>query len=45
MFWNCKKELEAAEGKIQLLVEQRSGAMKVVNFDPDRNAEPRNDED
>ena len=41
----CKKELEAAEGKIQLLVEQRSGAMKVVDFDPDRNVEPRKDED
>jgi exodeoxyribonuclease VII small subunit len=41
----CKKELEAAEGKIQLLVEQRSGAMKVVDFDPERNAEARKDED
>ena len=29
----CKKELEEAEGKIQLLVEQRSGAMKAVDFD------------
>ena len=29
----CKKELEVAEGKIQLLVERRSGGMKVVDFD------------
>jgi exodeoxyribonuclease VII small subunit len=29
----CKKELEAAEGKIQILVEQRSGGMKVVDLD------------
>jgi exodeoxyribonuclease VII small subunit len=35
----CKKELEAAEGKIQLLVEQRSGAMKIVDFNPDKDAE------
>jgi exodeoxyribonuclease VII small subunit len=30
---SCKKELEAAEGKIQILVEQRSGGMKVVDLD------------
>ena len=41
----CKKELEEAEGKIQLLVEQRNGAMKVVDFDPDRDAESRKGED
>jgi exodeoxyribonuclease VII small subunit len=29
----CKKELEAAEGKIQLLVEKRGGGMKVVDFE------------
>ena len=29
----CKKELEVAEGKIQLLVEQRGGAMKAVDLD------------
>ena len=29
----CKKELEVAEGKIQLLVEQRSGGMKAVDLD------------
>jgi exodeoxyribonuclease VII small subunit len=31
----CKKELEAAEGKIQLLVEQRNGTMKVTDLDPE----------
>jgi exodeoxyribonuclease VII small subunit len=41
----CKKELEAAEGKIQLLVEQRNGAMKAVDFDPERDAQSRKDED
>ena len=35
----CKKELEAAEGKIQLLVEQRNGTMKVVDFNADKDAE------
>jgi exodeoxyribonuclease VII small subunit len=29
----CKKELEAAEGKIQVLVEQGSGRMKVAELD------------
>ena len=29
----CKKELEAAEGKIQMLVEKRGGGMKVVDFE------------
>jgi exodeoxyribonuclease VII small subunit len=29
----CKKELEAAEGKIQLLVDRGSGGMKVVDMD------------
>ena len=29
----CKKELEAAEGKIQLLVDRGKGGMKVVDFD------------
>jgi exodeoxyribonuclease VII small subunit len=29
----CKKELEVAEGKIQLLVEQRNGQMKAVDLD------------
>jgi exodeoxyribonuclease VII small subunit len=29
----CKKELEAAEGKIQLLVDQGRSGMKVVELD------------
>jgi exodeoxyribonuclease VII small subunit len=29
----CKKELEAAEGKVQLLVERGSGGMKVVDLE------------
>jgi exodeoxyribonuclease VII small subunit len=29
----CKQELEAAEGKIQILIEQRNGTMKAANFD------------
>jgi exodeoxyribonuclease VII small subunit len=31
----CKKELEAAEGKIQMLVEKRGGGMKVVDLEED----------
>ena len=29
----CKKELEAAEGKIQMLVDRGKGGMKVVDLD------------
>ena len=29
----CKKELEAAEGKIQILVDRGRGNMKAVDFD------------
>jgi exodeoxyribonuclease VII small subunit len=29
----CKKELEGAEGKIQMLVEKRGGGMKMVDFE------------
>ena len=29
----CKKELEAAEGRIQILVEQGRNAMRVVDLD------------
>jgi len=29
----CKKELEGAEGKIQLLVDRGRNGMKVVDFD------------
>ncbi len=28
----CKQELEAAEGKVQMLVKQRDGTMKAENF-------------
>ena len=28
----CKKELETAEGKVQLLLKQRDGSMKAENF-------------
>jgi exodeoxyribonuclease VII small subunit len=31
----CKKELEAAEGKIQMLVDKGSGGMRVVEMDVD----------
>jgi exodeoxyribonuclease VII small subunit len=29
----CKKELEGAEGKIQILVKQRNGTMKIADLD------------
>jgi exodeoxyribonuclease VII small subunit len=32
----CKKELEAAEGRIQVLVEQGRNAMRVVELDVDK---------
>jgi exodeoxyribonuclease VII small subunit len=35
----CKKELEAAEGKIQLLVNQGNGRMKAVDLDAMEGAE------
>jgi len=35
----CKKELEAAEGKIQLLVNQGNGRMKAVDLDATEGAE------
>ncbi|MBB5331118.1 exodeoxyribonuclease VII small subunit [Tunturiibacter gelidoferens] len=35
----CKKELEAAEGRIQVLVEQGRNAMRVVNLDVETGAE------
>jgi len=34
----CKKELEAAEGRIQMLVEQRNGVMKTVDMDLEKDA-------
>lgn len=42
---SCKKELEAAEGKIQILVEQRNGAMKVADLDLGDGAEVGEDEE
>lgn len=40
----CKKELEAAEGKIQILVNQSSGAVKTANLDIDESIETVEDE-
>ena len=40
----CKKELEAAEGKIQMLVERGRGGMKTVDLDLQENAEVGEDE-
>ncbi len=30
----CKKELETAEGKVQMLIKQRDGSMKTEPFPP-----------
>ena len=38
---SCKKELEAAEGKIQMLVDRGKSGMKVVDFDLKENASAR----
>jgi exodeoxyribonuclease VII small subunit len=35
----CKKELEAAEGRIQVLVEQGRNAMRVVDLDVETGGE------
>jgi exodeoxyribonuclease VII small subunit len=35
----CKKELEAAEGKIQMLVDRGRGGMKAVDLDLNEGAE------
>ena len=35
----CKKELEAAEGRIQVLVEQGRNAMRVVDLDVETGVE------
>jgi exodeoxyribonuclease VII small subunit len=34
----CKKELEAAEGRIQILVDRGSGGMNAVDFDTEEGA-------
>jgi exodeoxyribonuclease VII small subunit len=41
----CKKELEVAEGKIQLLVDRGGGGMKVVDFDVEGDAEEGEDDE
>jgi exodeoxyribonuclease VII small subunit len=32
----CKKELDEAEGKVQMLIKQRDGALKTVPFPADK---------
>jgi len=32
----CKKELDAAEGKVQMLVKQRDGSLKPEPFETDK---------
>jgi exodeoxyribonuclease VII small subunit len=32
----CKQELDAAEGKVQLLIRQRDGSLKTENFPTDK---------
>jgi exodeoxyribonuclease VII small subunit len=39
----CKKELEAAEGRIQILVDRGSGRMKTVDLDMQENVEEAED--
>jgi len=41
----CKKELEAAEGKIEILVKQSNGEMKPVEMNLGKNAEAEENED
>lgn len=41
----CKKELEAAEGKIEILVKQSNGEMKTVHMDLGGGAEAEKDEE
>jgi exodeoxyribonuclease VII small subunit len=41
----CKKELEAAEGKIELLVKQSNGEMKPVEMNRGKDAEEEEDEE
>jgi exodeoxyribonuclease VII small subunit len=33
---NCKQELDAAEGKVQVLVKQRDGSLKAEPFDTEK---------
>jgi exodeoxyribonuclease VII small subunit len=32
----CKKELDTAEGKVQILIKQRDGSLKTEPFPPDK---------
>lgn len=41
----CKKELEAAEGRIQVLVEHGSGGVKVADLEVEDSAEEGEDEE
>lgn len=41
----CKKELTAAEGKIQVLVERSIGAVKTADLDLDESIEAEEDEE
>jgi exodeoxyribonuclease VII small subunit len=41
----CKKELETAEGRIQVLVERGRGQMGVAELDVDEDAEEEEDEE
>lgn len=34
----CKQELDAAEGKVQMLVKQRDGSLKAEPFDTDKSS-------
>jgi len=33
---DCKRELDAAEGKVQILIKQRDGSLKAEPFPPEK---------
>ena len=35
---NCKQELDAAEGKVQMLIKQRDGSIKTEPFPTEKNS-------
>jgi exodeoxyribonuclease VII small subunit len=41
----CKKELEAAEGRIQVLVEKGSGGVRVVDLEVEESVDEGEDEE
>jgi exodeoxyribonuclease VII small subunit len=41
----CKKELEAAEGRIQVLVEKGNGGMRVVDLEVEDSVDEGEDEE